>query len=101
MWSQLTLKFNPRSKGCYLVTSEVLQQIGPTIAKCKVGLVHILLQHTSASLALNENADPDVRTDMKMMLDKLVPENMPYIHTYEGPDDMPAHIFFFKFINFI
>ncbi|MFQ5629307.1 MAG: secondary thiamine-phosphate synthase enzyme YjbQ, partial [bacterium] len=76
----------------HLVTDEILQQI-PETKRYQIGVAHIFIQHTSASLCLNENADPGVRTDMESHFNEMVPENAPYyIHTYEGPDDMPAHI---------
>ncbi len=86
---QVTLQAVPR--GCHLVTSEILQQV-PEVGEFKVGLLNVFIQHTSASLTLNENADPDVLVDMNMALNKLAPESWPYVHTCEGPDDMPAHI---------
>lgn len=87
---EITLK--PRSRGFHLLTSEI-ENLIPEIADVKTGLAFIHLKHTSASLTLNENADPDVRTDMESIFNKLVPENQPYyIHTYEGADDMPAHV---------
>lgn len=64
----------------------------PELADLRVGLLHLFIQHTSASLTLNENADPDVRRDMEMALSRLVPEDWPYRHDAEGPDDMPAHV---------
>ena len=64
----------------------------PELAQVRVGLLHLFIQHTSAGLALNENADPDVRRDFALAFDRLVPEDWPYRHTVEGPDDMPAHV---------
>jgi len=64
----------------------------PEISDLHVGLLHVFIQHTSASLTLNENADPDVRVDMEMAVNAIVREDFPYVHTLEGPDDMPAHI---------
>lgn len=90
-WFQSEVVLPAYSRGCHLVTSEVLRQV-PELAEFKVGLLHVFIRHTSASLTLNENADPDVLTDMKMGLERLVPESWPYVHTCEGPDDMPAHI---------
>lgn len=87
---EFTLK--PYTRGFHLVTDEIVSQV-PEISKISVGLAHIFIKHTSASLTLNENADPSVRTDMESHFNKLAPENAPhYIHTMEGPDDMPAHI---------
>lgn len=89
---QHQLKLKPRSRGFHLIDSEILQQL-PQLAKCNVGVLHLFIQHSSASLTINENADPTVRTDMESHFNKFVPENAPYYrHTYEGPDDMPAHI---------
>ncbi len=81
-----------RSRGFHLVTNEIIQEI-PELKNFSSGIANIFIKHTSASLTINENADPDVRQDMKAYIEKLVPENLPYfIHTMEGPDDMPAHI---------
>jgi len=92
MWLQKEITLRSRNKGFHLITDEILFNI-PEIQQIKIGLVLILLKHTSASLTLNENADPDVRTDMKSYFDELVPENKKYFeHTSEGADDMPAHI---------
>jgi secondary thiamine-phosphate synthase enzyme len=91
-WLQKEITLPPKSRGFHLVTREILGQI-PEIGEFTVGLAHIFIQHTSASLALNENADPTVRQDMESYFNRSVPEDAPYfIHTYEGPDDMPAHI---------
>lgn len=73
------------------MTAYVLENI-PELSSFQVGLMHVFIQHTSASLTLNENADPDVLIDMNMAMNRLVPETWPYVHTCEGPDDMPAHI---------
>ncbi len=93
MWIQRTIQLRPRPRGFHLITDEVVQQM-PEIRQLRVGLMHLFLQHTSASLTLNENADPTVRTDMEAHFSRhLAPPDMPwYRHTYEGPDDMPAHI---------
>ncbi len=88
---QKRLKLAPRSRGFHLVTREIVQAI-PEIESISVGLLHLFLLHTSASLSINENADPDVRIDMETILNRLVPENQPLTHTLEGPDDMPAHV---------
>ncbi|KAL1929189.1 hypothetical protein VTP01DRAFT_2248 [Rhizomucor pusillus] len=90
-WYQKQIRLNPRGKGCHLVHNEIVNQV-PEIKNYKIGMANIFLQHTSASLMLNENADPDVRRDMDMGLDRIVPETFPYIHTMEGPDDMPGHL---------
>jgi secondary thiamine-phosphate synthase enzyme len=87
---ELTLSARPR--GFHLVTREVLEAV-PELADVGIGLLHLLIQHTSASLALNENASPDVRRDFEAWSDWLAPEDAPYwTHTLEGPDDMPAHV---------
>lgn len=92
MWFQKTISLTAKSRGFHLVTEEVLGQV-PEISVIKLGLAHFLLQHTSASLSINENADSSVRRDMESHFNELAPENAPYYeHTYEGPDDMPAHI---------
>jgi secondary thiamine-phosphate synthase enzyme len=74
-----------------LITSQVFDAC-PELKSLNVGLLHVFIQHTSASLTLNENADPDVRVDLEMALSRAVPENWPYVHTLEGADDMPAHV---------
>jgi len=85
---QITLR--SRSRGFHIVTHEILTQL-PDLPDN--GILHIFLQHTSAGITINENADPDVRVDFESIYSKLVPENMPFLkHTMEGPDDMPAHI---------
>jgi len=87
---QLTLK--ERKRGFHLITGEVLQAL-PEISKIRKGLCQVFIQHTSASLTINENADPTVRKDFEMFFSKVVPENDPwYQHNDEGPDDMPAHL---------
>ncbi|MFQ2013719.1 secondary thiamine-phosphate synthase enzyme YjbQ [Aeromonas veronii] len=92
MWQQCLLTLKPRSRGFHLVTDELVAKL-PMLADYRVGMAHLLLQHTSASLTLNENCDPSVRSDMEAHLHRLAPEDAPYYrHTDEGPDDMPAHI---------
>ncbi|XP_015795805.1 uncharacterized protein LOC107372152 isoform X1 [Tetranychus urticae] len=90
-WLQRKIHLRPALRGCHLITDEVLKQL-PELSKFYVGMCHIHVLHTSASLALNENWDPDVREDMEMFLSRLVPESTPFRHSCEGPDDMPAHI---------
>jgi len=91
-WFQKTITMQAKRRGFHLVTQEIVSQV-PEIRDFHVGMVHIFIQHTSASLSLNENADPTVRQDFESHFNVMVPENQPYyIHTYEGPDDMPAHI---------
>ncbi|WP_260261014.1 secondary thiamine-phosphate synthase enzyme YjbQ [Vibrio intestinalis] len=92
MWSQKTINLQQRPRGFHLITDEIEQQL-PQIRSLSVGLLQLFIQHTSASLTLNENADPTVRHDMEKHFNKFVPERAPYYqHTYEGDDDMPAHI---------
>jgi secondary thiamine-phosphate synthase enzyme len=92
MWIQRTIRFSARSRGFHLVTGEVVDAL-PELRQLSVGLVHLLIQHTSASLALNEDASPDVRHDFETWFDRAVPEGAPYwTHTLEGEDDMPAHV---------
>ena len=91
MWIQRELTLEPRARGCHLVTREVLDAL-PEMAGLEVGICHLLIQHTSASLTLNENASPDVRRDMRAWLDAAVPDSFPWEHTLEGADDMPAHV---------
>ena len=90
-WSQHDLVVPARPRGVHLITPLIRQAIGE-VSTIDVGLLHVFLAHTSAALTLNENADPDVRTDLNAALDRLAPDNGPYLHTCEGPDDMPAHI---------
>jgi secondary thiamine-phosphate synthase enzyme len=92
MWVQHEVTLKPRPRGFHLVTDEVLRAV-PELRNVRVGLLHILIQHTSASLTLNENADPTVRQDFESFFNRAVPENQPYYrHDDEGPDDLPAHI---------
>jgi secondary thiamine-phosphate synthase enzyme len=74
-----------------LITADVLRAI-PEVSSLKVGLLHVFICHTSASLAINENADPDVGLDLEMAINHVAPEDLDYVHTVEGPDDMPAHV---------
>jgi secondary thiamine-phosphate synthase enzyme len=92
MWAQREITLNARPRGFHLVTREVVRAL-PELGEVAVGLLHLLIQHTSASLALNENASPDVRRDFETYFNVAVPEDAPYwTHTLEGADDMPAHI---------
>ncbi|HYH52703.1 MAG TPA: secondary thiamine-phosphate synthase enzyme YjbQ [Solirubrobacterales bacterium] len=92
MWLQRTIRLPAKARGFHLVTTEVVEEL-PELEQISVGLVHLLIQHTSASLALNENAAPEVRRDFESWFDRAVPEDASYwTHTLEGPDDMPAHI---------
>lgn len=91
-WVQKEIHLSPKERGFHLVTREIVQQI-PELSEFSLGIAHIFICHTSASLTINENADPDVRVDFEIHFNKSVPENAPYyVHTLEGPDDMPAHI---------
>ena len=91
-WFQREITLPPRPRGFHLITREVVGQM-PEIGRFAVGLAHLFIRHTSAALALNENADPTVRADMEAYFNRLAPENAPYYrHTSEGPDDMPAHL---------
>ncbi len=92
MWVQRDIELGRRPRGFHLVTGEVVSSL-PEIEGLGVGLVHLFIRHTSASLTLNENASADVRRDFESWFDEAVPEQAPYwTHTLEGPDDMPAHI---------
>lgn len=92
MWLQKTLTLSPRARGFHLVTREIMEQL-PELGDFQVGLAHFFLLHTSASLTINENADPDVRRDMERQFQELIPEGAPFFtHVMEGDDDMPAHV---------
>ncbi|MBT6724045.1 MAG: YjbQ family protein [Planctomycetaceae bacterium] len=90
-WFQQTITLAARCRGFHLITREVVNAM-PAIADVTVGQLQVFIQHTSASLTINENADPDVRLDLESAINAIAPENFPYIHTLEGPDDMPAHV---------
>jgi secondary thiamine-phosphate synthase enzyme len=90
-WLQRQIALSARPRGCHLITREVLAAL-PDLGDFNIGMLQVFIQHTSASLTVNENADSDVRRDLEMSLNRLVPEDLPYIHTIEGPDDMPAHV---------
>ncbi|EKE73757.1 secondary thiamine-phosphate synthase enzyme YjbQ [Gallaecimonas xiamenensis] len=92
MWQQSRLTLAPRPRGFHLITDEVLAAL-PALGGVNTGLLHVFIQHSSASLTLNENADPTVRGDMERHFNRAVPQGAPYYqHHYEGDDDMPAHI---------
>ena len=92
MWKQHEIELKARARGFHLVTREVVAAV-PELGDVEVGLLHLLIQHTSASLTLNENASPDVRRDFESWFSEAVPEGSPlWTHTLEGPDDMPAHV---------
>jgi secondary thiamine-phosphate synthase enzyme len=91
-WIQRQFTLKSRSRGFHLITDEVIDHL-PEVREIRTGILHLFIQHTSASLTINENASPDVREDMERHFNQAVPENAPYYrHTDEGPDDMPAHI---------
>jgi secondary thiamine-phosphate synthase enzyme len=92
LWHQAQIRLKPRPRGFHLITGELLAAL-PDLGKFEIGLAHFFIQHTSASLSVNENADPDVRADLARWIDRAVPEDAPYFeHTAEGADDMPAHV---------
>ncbi|MBW0466223.1 hypothetical protein O181_005938 [Austropuccinia psidii MF-1] len=88
---QTTFTLGRRSKGCHLVTEEVVKNIKDGLKNCQIGVAHFFIQHTSAALSINENYDSDVRKDMDMALDHIVPEDLKWRHTDEGPDDSASH----------
>lgn len=90
MIQQTSFKLRAKKRGCHLVTEEIMQHLPQPLPK--EGLLNLFVQHTSCALSVNENADPDVRSDMEKIMNHIVPENEPYCeHTMEGADDMPAH----------
>ena len=92
MWMQKNISIKSISRGFHIITDQVTDQI-PEIKTIKIGILHLFIKHTSASLTINENADKTVRNDFEEHFNEMVPENQSYYqHTYEGPDDMPAHI---------
>ncbi len=90
-WLQREIQLPSFPKGCHPISRAIIEAM-PELAQVEVGLMHIFLKHTSASLSINENADPDVLVDLDRVLDVVAPEQFPYRHTCEGPDDMPAHL---------
>ena len=93
MWLQREITLDPRPRGFHLITREVAGALMPELRDVRVGLLHVFIRHTSASLTINENASPDVRADFESYFEEAVPEDAPFwTHTMEGPDDMPAHI---------
>jgi secondary thiamine-phosphate synthase enzyme len=90
-WTQRTLELPPVGRGLHLVTDRIVAAL-PELGELEMGMLNVYIQHTSASLTINENADPDVRRDLEAALSHLAPERFPYTHTCEGPDDMPAHV---------
>jgi secondary thiamine-phosphate synthase enzyme len=92
MWLQREIRLEARPRGFHLVTREIVEAL-PELRELQIGLLHVHILHTSASLTLNENASPDVRRDFASWFDRAVPERAPYwTHTLEGDDDMPAHV---------
>ena len=92
MWLQEEIIIPAKEKGFYLITDEIISRL-QVLKKFSLGICHLFIKHTSASLSINENTDPSVRHDFEKFFDALVPENQSFFkHTYEGPDDMPAHI---------
>ncbi|KJZ04772.1 secondary thiamine-phosphate synthase enzyme YjbQ [Pseudoalteromonas piscicida] len=91
-WTQKQITLKPRKRGFHLVDDEIISQL-PELHDYRIGLLHLFIQHTSASLTINENADPTVRMDMESHFNHFVPQRQSYYrHDYEGDDDMPAHI---------
>lgn len=91
-WIQREIRLKARPRGFHVITREVVEQL-PELRQVEVGILHLFIQHTSASLTINENVSPDVRGDLERHFNVMVPENAPhYHHTLEGSDDMPAHI---------
>ena len=91
MWLQTNVQLRPYPRGFHLITQQLVDAL-PELSRVRVGILHVFIQHTSASLTINENADPDVRIDLEATMSRIVSESFPYVHTLEGPDDMPAHI---------
>lgn len=90
-WFQHTLELPPYARGFHLITSHVIEALSE-LNRIEIGTLHVFIQHTSASISINENADPDVAVDLETSFNALAPENFDYTHTVEGPDDMPAHV---------
>jgi secondary thiamine-phosphate synthase enzyme len=91
VWHQTTVRLRPFPRGFHLITDAVVRSV-PEITTVQVGMLHVFILHTSASLTLNENADPDVRADFETAMNEMVPDDLPFKHTIEGLDDMPAHV---------
>lgn len=91
VWFQRIVTLPPLARGFHLITGVIAKNV-PEIERVRFGLLHLFLQHTSASLTINENASPEVRDDLESLSNALVPEDFPYRHSLEGPDDMPAHV---------
>ena len=92
MWIQKEISLTPKQRGFHLIADEMLKHL-PEVQEIEVGTMQVFIKHTSASLTINEDADPTVRDDFESHFNQMVPENAPYYqHTFEGPDDMPAHL---------
>lgn len=91
IWVQRKITIPAQRRGFHLITSLIQHEI-EELGQIDIGMLHVFIQHTSASLTINENADPDVQVDLESSINTIAPENFPYIHTMEGPDDMPAHV---------
>ena len=91
VWLQKDIQLPAFPKGCHSISRQITEAL-PELAKIRIGLLHVFVKHTSASLTINENADPSVLVDLDRVLDTLADENFPYYHQDEGPDDMPAHV---------
>ena len=91
IWIQRKITLPAQRRGFHLITSLIEHEI-EELGQIDIGVLHVFIQHTSASLTINENADPDVQVDLESSISAIAPENFPYIHTMEGPDDMPAHV---------
>jgi secondary thiamine-phosphate synthase enzyme len=91
VWYQRELELPQVTSGFHLITRQIVVAL-PELHRVKMGLLHVFLCHTSASISINENADPDVPADLDRILSHIAPESFPYEHTLEGPDDMPAHV---------
>jgi secondary thiamine-phosphate synthase enzyme len=90
-WTQRNVTLPAHERGFHLITREIMAEL-PELARISTGLLHVFIQHTSASLTINENADPDVPADLESSFSAIAPEAFPYRHKCEGPDDMPAHV---------
>lgn len=90
-WWQHAMQLGPYRRGFHLVTDRIVQAV-PELEQIEIGWLQLFLQHTSASITINENADPTVRPDLELAFNHLAPESLPYRHTLEGADDMPAHV---------
>jgi len=90
-WLQRTIQLPAKPRGFHLISRQIIEAL-PELREFSIGLLHVFIQHTSASLTINENADPDVPLDLETSFNELAPEDFPYRHTCEGPDDMPAHV---------